>query len=272
LLALLSTVSTAFAHAFLKAGRNKLAVQAWVRLTELAVALPIAIGVGWPPANLVPWLIGAGAVHAIYQATLIWSYSVSDFSVAFPLARGATPLFTCLAGVTLLGDRPGPLMWVGIASITLGILLLVRRRGVTRSGLAAATAAALLTTCYSVIDAHGVRLAASPVVFIAWFFVADSVSMPLALALRERGSALAALGGDWRVGVSAGILAVCAFAPALFAFDLAPVGAVSALRECSILIGLVLGGAMLKERLERQQVIGAISIVAGGFAIIGQSL
>jgi drug/metabolite transporter (DMT)-like permease len=272
LLALASTLSTAFAHAFLKAGKNKLAVQAWVRLMEFAVALPLAVLIGLPPHQLVPWLIAAGAIHAVYQLTLTWSYSVSDFSVAYPLARGATPLFTTIAGVVLLGDRPGWLMLSGVVLVTAGILLLLRRQGISRHGVVAATAAALLTTCYSIVDAHGVRLAPRAIVFVTWFFMADSLSMPIALLVREGKSAGRALAGDWRIGIAAGLLALCAFAPALFAFDLAPVGAVSALRECSILIGLALGGTMLKERLNRNRVIGAVSIFAGGLAIIGQSL
>ena len=247
-------------------------MQAWVRLTELLAALPLVIWIGWPPSYLVPWLIGAGAIHALYQLTLTWSYTVSDFSVAYPLARGATPLFTTVAGVLLLGDRPGLPMVAGVVLISFGILLLVRHRGIAKNGFVAAAAAALLTTCYSIVDAHGVRLAPQALVFVAWFFVADSVSMPLALIVRERRAAGAALAREWRVGITAGVLALCAFAPALFAFRLAPVGAVSALRECSILIGLALGGSMLKEQIGRDRPFGAIAIFAGGLAIIGQSL
>lgn len=236
------------------------------------MALPFAVAVGLPPAQLVPWLIAAGAVHALYQLTLTWSYSVSDFSAAFPLARGATPLFTTALGVAVLGDEPALLMVAGVLVISLGVISLVRRRAVTRIGFIAAAAAALLTTCYSLIDAKGVRLAPTPLVFVAWFFIADSVTMPAVLLMRERRNTLTALRSEWRTGIAAGLLAIGAFAPALFAFDLAPVGAVSALRECSVLIALALGGAMLKERLDRDRIIAAVLIVAGGLLIIAQSL
>lgn len=271
LLALVSTISTAFAHAFLKAGKNKLAVQAWVRLTGFAIALPFAFWVGLPPVSLVPWVIGAAAIHAVYQLTLTWSYTVSDFSVAYPLARGATPVCTSLLGVSLLSDRLGPYMIGGIAIITLGILLLARKGGLTRWGLVAAMLAALLTTAYTIIDAHGVRIAPEPLLFIVWYYIADGISMPTALVIREGKGAFAALASEVQTGIRAGIMALLAFVPALFAFDLAPVGAVSALRECSVLIGLALGGAMLKERLDRNRIAGATLITIGGFAIIAQS-
>ncbi len=272
LLALVSTISTAFAHAYLKAGRNKLAVQAWVRLTGFTVALPFAIAIGVPPVTVIPWILAAAAIHAVYQATLTWSYSISDFSVAYPLARGATPVFTSILGVGLLGDTMGPLMVAGIVIIASGIVLLARRGGLTRWGLIAALLAAVLTTAYTIVDAQGVRIAPEPLMFIAWFYVADGFSMPAALLIKERSGSLAALAGDCKIGLAAGIMALFAFVPALFAFDLAPVGAVSALRECSVLIGLVLGGAMLKETLDRHRIAGAVQIMCGGLAIIGQSL
>lgn len=272
LLALVSTVSTAFAHAYLKAGHNKLTVQAWVRMTGFAFALPFAFWVGLPPASLVPWIIGAAAIHAVYQLTLTWSYTVSDFSVAYPLARGATPVFTSLLGVGLLGDRLGPYMIGGIAIITLGILLLARKGGLTRWGLVAAMLAALLTTAYTIIDAHGVRLASEPLLFIVWFYLADGISMPTTLIVKERNGVFAVLASEFSTGIRAGIMALLAFVPALFAFDLVPVGAVSALRECSVLIGLALGGAMLKERLDRNRIFGATLIMIGGIIIVAQSL
>ena len=271
LLALLSTCATALAHAFLKAGRDKLAVQAWIRLVGLAVAIPFAIWMGPPPVYLIWWIVGAAAIHAVYQFVVSWSYSVSDFSVAFPLARGATPIFTCILGVALLGDRLGTLMIAGVAIVSVGILLLALRGGVTRIGLAAAALAAMLTTAYTIVDAHAVRIAPEPLLFIAWFFVADGFSMPAALFARSRGNGLAALAGEARTGAAAGVVTLFAFVPALFAFALAPVGAVSALRECSILIGLALGGTMLKEKLDGNRIAGAALIVLGGLAIVAQS-
>jgi drug/metabolite transporter (DMT)-like permease len=271
LLALVSTFATAFAHALLKKGGDKLAVQAWVRLIGLGFALPVIATVGPPPVTLIGWIIGAAAIHAIYQLVVTWSYSVSDFSVAFPLARGATPLFTTLIGVAWLGDQLGRFAVAGIAAITAGILLLARLGKLSRSGLIAALLAAVLTTAYTVVDAYGVRSAASPMLFIGWFFLADAVAMPAALLMRERTRFFSALAAERRTGIMAGIVTLLAFAPALYAFKLAPVGAVSALRECSILIGLLLGGAMLRERLDASRLGGAALIIVGGLLIIGQS-
>ena len=64
-------------------------------------------------------------------------------------------------------------------------------------------------------------------------------------------------------------MAVISFAPALFALALAPVGAVAAVRESSILFGLVLGSWMLKERLGWRRLSGGLLVLAGTIAVIG---
>ena len=102
-LACFSALTTSLAHALLKSGGDKLAVQAWVRLTELALAAPLALLVGWPPSSLWPWLLAAGLIHICYQYVLTWSYRVSDFTLAFPIARGVTPLISALGALLQIG-------------------------------------------------------------------------------------------------------------------------------------------------------------------------
>lgn len=267
-LAFLSALATAWAHAMLKAGADKLAVQAWVRLTGLSVALPIALFIGLPPNNLWPWIIGGAAIHGVYQAALVWSYSVSDFSVAYPVARGVTPILTALLGMAVLGDEVDWRVMAGVLIVSVGIISISRNNAISRSGLVAASIAGLLTTLYTVVDARGVRLAPYALTFIAWFYVADGLSMPMLLLVKARGRTLSLLVADRRTGLMAGILSMLAFVPALFAFDLAPVGAVAAIRETSVIISLALGGFLLKEKLDRRRAAGAVLVTLGALAII----
>ncbi len=271
LLAAVSAVTTSFAHALLKAGGDKLAVQAWVRLTGLAFALPLAAWIGLPPPNLWPWLIAAGLIHAVYQYVLIHSYSLSDFSVAYPIARGATPIFTAALGIGLLGDRLSPLVLGGVFIVSLGILSLSWGGSISLRGFAAAAFAGLLTTAYSLVDAKGVRLAPMASTFIIWFYLADGVSMPLLLIARDKAQFPKALAANWRTGLAAGIAALAAFVPALFAFDLAPVGAVAAIRESSVIISLAIAALLLKETVDAKRAGGALLVAAGTLAIIAGS-
>lgn len=267
-LAVFSALTTSLAHALLKSGGDKLAVQAWVRITELCFALPLAALIGWPPANLWPWLVAAGLVHATYQYILTWSYRLSDFTLAFPLARGVAPLVSALLAMAWLGDRLSPVAIGGVALVSAGLLSLAYGAGISRRGIAAAVAAGLLTCAYNLVDAKGMRLSPDIPTFLVWFFVIDGIGMPLLLAIRERGRIVPSLIPEMRTGVSAGLMAMLSFVPALIAFRLAPVGAVAAIREGSVIVGLALGAKLLKEELDRRRVIGATLVTLGAAVIV----
>lgn len=270
-LALLSAVTSAFAHALLKSGDDKLAVQAWIRLTEFVVAAPVVLWIGLPPAGLWLWLFAAMAIHAIYQLVLAWSYVLSDFTAAYPIARGFTPIFAALLGVAFLGDQVGPPVLLGIAIVSAGILCLAGNRAIPRAGLIAAACTGLLTTCYTLVDAKGVRAAPDALTFVAWFFLLDSLSMPIALLIRSGRASFGLLARDMKAGMLAGIMAPISFAPALFALSMAPVGTVAAVRESSVAFGLLLGSFYLKEKLSRRRIAGALLITLGTLTVIAGS-
>jgi drug/metabolite transporter (DMT)-like permease len=270
-LAAFSALTTALAHASIKAGKDKLAVQAWVRLVGFAAAAPVAAFVGLPPGHLWPWLIAAAATHAVYQALLSLSYSVSDFSVAYPIARGSAPILTAIMGVMLLGDNVSPWLVIAIVTVSCGIIMLAAGGRLSKHGLLLAVLTGALTTAYSIIDARGMRLSPDFTIFLAWFFVLDGVAMPLLFAFRRRADAVAAFRADWRPGLSAAVMAPVSFIPALIAFALAPVGAVAAIREASVLIGMVVAGRVLGERVDARRLIGAALITLGIIGIIAAS-
>jgi drug/metabolite transporter (DMT)-like permease len=268
LLACFSALTTALAHVLLKSGNDKLAVQAWVRLIELAFALPFALAIGWPPANLWPWLLAAGVVHAVYQYVLIWSYRVSDFSLAYPIARGVTPLISAFLAVVLLGDQLSPFAMIGVALVSIGLLSLSHGTGILPRGVALAFLAGLLTCAYTLIDAKGMRLSPDWITFLVWFLIMDGLGMPLLLLARDRSRFWSSLYPEWRTGLLAGFMALLAFIPALIAFRLAPVGAVAAIREGSVIIGLALSAKLLKEKVDRKRIAGALLVAFGAATIV----
>lgn len=270
-LALLSAFTSAFAHVMLKSGANKLAALAWVRICEFVVALPFVLWIGLPPADLWVWLIAAALAHGIYQFILSLSYTLSDFTAAYPIARGFVPIFTALLGMAFLGDRLDGWALAAIAVVSTGILCLASGRSISRAGLAAAAATGLMTTAYTLIDAKGVRAAPDMLTFVAWFFLLGSLPIPAMLLARHRGAARALLAADRKAGLYAGALAIASFAPALFALGLAPVGAVAAVRETSIIIGLLLGVVLLRERPDRRRICGALLVTAGMIGVIARA-
>lgn len=268
-LAGVSALASSSSHALLKSGHDKLAMQAWTQATPVLFALPFLLWVGMPEPQILPWLAAGWALHTLYYLVLVWSYDVSDYSVAFPIARGIIPIVTTLFGIILLGDALSLVSIAGIIIVSSGIFLISFNQGLSRSGLMAAGLAGLVNATFSLVDAKGMRVADNPANFLVWYYVIDGISMPLLFALRNKGRVREAATADARNGITSGILAIFAFLPTLIAFRLAPVGAVSAIRATSVIFSLLLGGGLLKERLGGRRIAGAVLVTIGAIAIIG---
>jgi drug/metabolite transporter (DMT)-like permease len=267
-LAGISAFSAATSHAFLKAGGDKLAVRTWSSIVCASLALPVALWAGNLSPNLWLLLAGFALLSFFNQLTLVVSYELSDFSHAYPVARGVVPLAMAVLGVAYLGDRLTLPATLGILLITLGILSLALGRGMSRHGWGAAAFTGLTTIIYNLVAALGMREADDVLAFLAWLFVTDGILLPAYMALRFKDEAKSRLRMAWPVGWQAGLLTLVSFTTWSYAVTLAPVGIVSAIRESSVLIALVLASIMLKERMDRWRVAAGLLIVAGAVAII----
>lgn len=268
-LAALSALGTAIAHALVKAGRDKLAVQVWIRFGGLLFALPLVATSPLPSLELLGWLVLAAAAHGLYQAVLAHSYHANDFAAAYPIARGTGLLLTAAGGLALLGDRIPLGQVAGIALVAAGILTIARFGRIHRAGLALALATGTMTAVYSVVDAHAMRIAPSIGTFLGWFFLFDTVSTPSLFALtRPKGDRISILLADCRTGLYAALGALAAFVPALVAYRFAPAGVVNALRETSILIALAAGRLWLGERPGHWHWAAGLAIAAGAIIVV----
>src|SRR3546814_18749741 len=81
-------MTTATAHALLKAGKDKLAVRALIGAVGTLALLPFSFFVPLPTLTMLPWLAIACVLHTSYQFVLIRAYESNDFAVAYPVARG----------------------------------------------------------------------------------------------------------------------------------------------------------------------------------------
>jgi len=267
-LALLSSITTAAAHALLKAGKDKLAIRALIGAVATILLAPVCLFVPLPSAQMLPWLLAANALHTIYQLVLIRSYQANDFAVAYPVARGIAPILTAVLGIALLGDRITWPSLIGVALVTIGVLSIAAGRSIARDGLIAAITAGMLTTAYTIVDAHAIRLAPAAMTFIAWFFTLDGVFIFPIFAVARRGRIIALLRAEGRQGVLAGIITLICFGTALIALRIAPVGIVSALRETSVLFAVLIAAFALRERVDHRHAVGALVIAIGAAAIV----
>jgi drug/metabolite transporter (DMT)-like permease len=268
-LAAISAIGSSSAHALLKAGDDKVAIQAWSSLLGLALALPFVLLVGAPEPAIVPWLISGWALHTIYYLLLIRSYSISDYSQAYPIARGVVPIGTTLLGIALLGDQLHGVSIGGVLAISVGIMLLgLRGAAMSREGLLLAIIVGVVNTAFTLVDAKAMRTAQDFANFLIWFLILDGLSMPILFVARNRRSLHSAARASVRHGLSVGFMALIAYVPALIAYRLAPVGAVSAIRATSPLFSMIFAGRFLEEAVDWHRITGAALVTGGACAII----
>jgi drug/metabolite transporter (DMT)-like permease len=268
LLALLSAVTTASAHALLKAGKDKLAIRALIGAVGTIALAPVCIFVPPPTSEMLPWLATASLLHAVYQLVLIRAYEASDFAVAYPIARGIAPVGTALLGMLLLGDEVTAGGLAGIGLVSGGVLLIAAGRSMAIAGLIAAMIAGLLTTAYTIVDAHAIRLAPVALTFVAWFFLLDGLIMVSIFAIVRRRRVASLVRAEGRRGVLAGLVSLVGFGATLFALRLAPTGIVSALRETSVVFAALIAAFVLREHVDRRRVVAAAVIVLGAIVIL----
>ena len=117
-------------------------VAATVSYAPAAVAVLI---VQRPHLTALNWafMAGTGILQAAYFLFLQNGYRVGDLSLVYPIGRGTGALLAALAGIVLLGERPGPAGLTGIMLIVAGVVVLgIPARATTRAGVACARAGA----------------------------------------------------------------------------------------------------------------------------------
>ncbi|MEQ1950408.1 EamA family transporter [Mesorhizobium yinganensis] len=241
-------------------------------LTIAAVAAMHAVGgiililIGDTPA-VASWpLIAASTlIHYAYYVLLFQAYRLGDLSQVYPISRGMAPAVVALGTYLIIGENLTPLGWAGLAAISLGIFFLAIQRGAAHADRRAVGVALLLGLTiagYSIADGIGVRLSQAALGYIGWLFLFESPVLFAILWQRRR----KAVAFDWRVfgiGMIGGVFSVAAYATVLYVKTFAPIGAVSAIRESSVVIAALIGLVFFGERPWLGRLISAVIVAAG---------
>ncbi len=228
--------------------------------------------VDWPHTSALPFVIASAVIHSGYKLFLVKAYESGDLSQVYPLARGTAPLLTTAAAFVVVGEVLSPLTLTGNGLVLSGIYVLGVHGGhgtaVMKGGAVLfALGTSVFIAAYTIVDGLGVRLSGSAAGYTAAAFVGDTILFStIVLGWRGR-RLLASIGQQWQKGVLAGGLSYISYLVALWAMTLAPIAAVAALRETSILFALVLGSFWLKEALTPSRIIAAFLILAGAAAL-----
>ncbi|MGI9483568.1 MAG: EamA family transporter [Hyphomicrobiales bacterium] len=255
-------------NAVIKVGLDKFLSISLMSLFMGAISLVFIPFVDVPQGVTWIWIIISAALHTGYKLLLIRAYSVGDMGQVYPLARGTAPLITAIAAAVLLGEGLSPAMMAGIAVLCAGIWLMSFKGGGAAKELnPAAIWYALATSVfiggYTLTDGIGVRSASTVASYAAWMFAIDGFWM-VAVCMMVRGAgSLSVLARQWKTGLLVGALSVGGYWIVMWAMTRAPIAAVAALRETSVLAALVISVLFLKEKITPWRAGAALSIVAG---------
>lgn len=267
---LLAVLGAAFLHAawngLVRTGASRVHVMMVLSAVQGGIGLIFALMRPLPGIEVLPWLMASGVVHSAYKCFLTYAYEHGDLSRVYPLARGTAPMIVLLVGGLFLGDQLAGHEMAGILTLGLGILMLasgVFTSGESRRLLPYAFGAAAATAGYSILDGMGARVAGDPQAFVGWMFVLDGVIFAgLMTGLRGR-AAWPQAGRVWGVGSLGAVASYGSYAIVVWAMTLAPIALVAALRETSIVFGVLIGWLVFGERMSLTKALSACLIASG---------
>jgi drug/metabolite transporter (DMT)-like permease len=221
----------------------------------------------WPSVASLPYAFASGILHTGYNIFLARSYRTGDLSQVYPIARGTAPLLTLIVTWFAAHETIGIATGLGIGVLVAGIWLtgLVGKRGLKLDGMTLffALGTSVFIAAYTVVDGLGGRASGSASGYAALVFLLDAVCL-LFVGIYVRGPGiLRQVAPYWKSGIAGAALSATAFWIVIWAMTLAPIAAVAALRETSILFVMLISIRVLKETVTMPRAAGALLIVAG---------
>ena len=276
-LVLLSAVCHSTWNLLLKRSGNQ-EVFAWALLVAGSVMMaPLGAVLFWfNPIGMPGWwfVLATVALHIFYFLTLGRAYSRGDLSLVYPIARGIGPMFVPILAVLLLGESMALPAMLGVVLIIIGIFIVSWWGRIRRilggpsvllrdAGVGYAVLTGLNITVYSLVDKQGVEHV-QPFLYM-YFLTLGSAAGIAPYILHRHG--LAPIRQEWRENawpiLAAGFLVFAAYGLVLTAFSLSRVSYISPAREVGIVVAVLMGVILLKERFGRGRLMGSAVIVAG---------
>lgn len=271
LLVLLSAMMHTSWNVLVKQAQDRLVFTWWALIIGATLFVPIILFTTALPADVWPYLIFSALAEAAYFIALLRAYQYGDFSLVYPIARGAAPALLAVWAIVFLGERPQTGGFAGLALLLLGLLLvgggrvwLQRGLSLFRTpGLGAALLVALFISIYSAIDAAGVRLI-SPIVYgVLVLGLSAAFTSPIVLIRYGSSNVLSIGRTHWMRIVLVSLLMMLTYIIVLQAYAIARASYVGALREVSVVFAALVGWRWMGESFGAVRTSGALLIFAG---------
>ena len=274
LLVLLAALLHASWNAFAKTGSNPTLSIACFHVVAAVIAAPIIFLVPLPNTESIPYLLASVVMHWAYMSLLGKAYKVGDLSHVYPLSRGTAPLIVTVVSTLIFKEVLPTLTVFGILLTCSGIILLSFKNGLSlqqdRRAVALSLGTSLSIAAYTIIDGLGVRHSMDPLSYIIWLFALVGITFgffTVFVRTENPKQALRYFKQERWVMLTGGIATAGAYGIVIYAMDENPMAMVSTLRETSVLIGIIIGVAILKERFGKMGM-GAVVLVGTGVFIM----
>jgi drug/metabolite transporter (DMT)-like permease len=233
--------------------------------SPLLLTSPLLLVTTWP------YLISSALVEAIYYITLIRAYENGDFSLVYPMARGAAPAFLLIWATFFLGERPRFFGLIGIALLVFGLIIVGGKTwwtlrvtsGFSKSALALALGVACCISIYTAIDGAAVHHV-SPLPYTVMVITLTVLLITPAVVMRYGNTAIV---DEWRTNwiqiILVGLFTLLAYILALKAYTIARVSYAGSVREISVVFAAFVGWRWLGESFGAIRMLGAMFIFIG---------
>jgi len=244
----------------------------------IVIAIPLVIVTAMPRADCWPYLLGSVAIHVFYNLLLMRCYRLGEFGQVYPLARGTSPLVVTILAAVFVHEHLALAQIAGVVVVSAGLafLVLAGRRprlaggsggvahpGKQRAAFVAAVGTGLTIAAYTTVDGVGVRLSASPVGYIGWLMLLESLGVPMFALARRRDVLLKQPRRILLAGLAAGALSMLAYGLVLWAQTRGALAPIAALRETSVIFGAIIGTLVFREPFGRTRIAATLLVAAG---------
>jgi drug/metabolite transporter (DMT)-like permease len=269
-LLLASAVLHALWNLLLKQSSEKYVAMGWQVIISGAISFVLLFFTGLPPRSMWIFALISMTLEAIYFVLLSLAYSDHDFSLIYPVARGAAPALVVLWSILFLHEIPSTGGFIGIATIVCGLVIigatgfLQPHEGKPQfKGIAIALSIALVISIYTLVDGFAVKHGPALSYGLSMFTLVPILTTPVIVRHYGWDRVIEARRRQPGRLILVGFLGIIAYLFALFAYSIAPVNYSEAIREVSVVMGAFAGWQFLGEKLGKIRILGAAVIFTG---------
>ncbi len=282
---------SAFCHAlwnfYGKSSRDTRLLFFWCGFYTIVIAF-IAFGIKQPivPKPVWGYIVASAFVHLLYKLFLTHAYTVGEISFVYPIARAA-PAFLPLFAFLFLKERISVPGLIGILCVMASILLYQQReariqfkaffRFLRQHDALWAYATLASVIGYSLIDKQGMfefhRYSTEAPLWraVTYYLMENSISQVfygLSCLVRFPRQQILEIGRtEWKRSLAVVSLSLISYSLILYVLMTEKVSYVTAVRQCSVIFVVLLGGYALKETYTKRRLIAAAMMIFGIFLI-----